>query len=57
MAQNADSEAIVRRATGSAMAAIPFAVYSFLNRVSSRGPDFFKIPHDAVIEVGFRVEI
>jgi KUP system potassium uptake protein len=50
-------ETIVRRATGSAMAAIPFATYSFLNRISSRAPDFFKIPHDAVIEVGFRVDI
>jgi len=34
-----------------------FAVFSILNRVASRAPDFFKIPHDAVIEVGFRVEI
>ena len=29
----------------------------FLNRIASRAPDFFKIPSDAVIEVGFRVEI
>ena len=34
-----------------------FAIFSFLNRIASRAPDFFKIPHDAVIEVGFRVEI
>jgi KUP system potassium uptake protein len=27
------------------------------NRIASRAPDFFKIPHDAIIEVGFRVEI
>jgi KUP system potassium uptake protein len=50
-------ETIVRRASGSAMAPIFFAIFSFLNRIASRAPDFFKIPHDAVIEVGFRVEI
>jgi hypothetical protein len=26
-------------------------------RQSSRAPDFFKIPQDAIIEVGFQVEI
>jgi KUP system potassium uptake protein len=50
-------ETIVRRAIGSSMQPIPFAIFSFLNRVASRAPDFFKIPHDAIIEVGFRVEI
>jgi KUP system potassium uptake protein len=50
-------ETIIRRATGSAMGPISFAIFSFLNRIASRAPDFFKIPHDAVIEVGFRVEI
>jgi len=50
-------ETIVRRETGSAMDPFSFAVFSFLNRIASRAPDFFKIPHDAVIEVGFRVEI
>jgi KUP system potassium uptake protein len=30
---------------------------AFLNRIASRAPDFFKISHDAIIEVGFRVEI
>jgi KUP system potassium uptake protein len=50
-------ETIVRRATGSSMPPIPFAVFSFLNRIASRAPDFFKIPHDAIIEVGFRVEV
>ena len=50
-------EEIVRRATGSAMDRISFAIFSFLNRIASRAPDFFKIPNDAVIEVGFRVEI
>jgi KUP system potassium uptake protein len=50
-------ETIVRRATDSAMEPISFAIFSFLNRIASRAPDFFKIPHDAVIEVGFRVDI
>ena len=50
-------ETIIRRATGSSMGPISFAIFSFLNRIASRAPDFFKIPHDAVIEVGFRVEI
>jgi len=50
-------ETIVRRETGSAMDPFSFAVFSFLNRIASRAPDFFKIPHDAVIEVGFRVEV
>src|SRR5450432_1670533 len=50
-------ETIVRRAVGSAIEPIPFALFSFLNRIASRAPDFFKIPHDAIIEVGFRVEV
>ena len=50
-------ETIVRRAAGSAMGPISFAIFSFLNRIASRAPDFFRIPHDAVIEVGFRVEV
>jgi KUP system potassium uptake protein len=50
-------ETIVRRETGSSMDPLTFAVFSFLNRVASRAPDFFKIPHDAVIEVGFRIEV
>jgi KUP system potassium uptake protein len=50
-------ETIVRRDSGSAMDPFSFAVFSFLNRIASRAPDFFKIPHDAVIEVGFRVEV
>jgi len=50
-------ETIIRRAASSAIGPIPFAIFSFLNRIASRAPDFFKIPHDAVIEVGFRVEI
>ena len=50
-------ETIVRREASSAMDAISFAIFSFLNRIASRAPDFFKIPQDAIIEVGFRVEI
>jgi KUP system potassium uptake protein len=50
-------ETIVRRERGSSMEPVSFAVFSFLNRIASRAPDFFKIPHDAIIEVGFRVEI
>ena len=50
-------ETIVRRETGSSIGPLSFAIFSFLNRIASRAPDFFKIPHDAVIEVGFRVEI
>jgi KUP system potassium uptake protein len=50
-------ETIVRRETNSAMDPLSFAVFSFLNRIASRAPDFFKIPQDAIIEVGFRVEI
>ena len=50
-------ETVVRRATGSSMGPVSFAIFSFLNRIASRAPDFFRIPHDAVIEVGFRVEI
>jgi KUP system potassium uptake protein len=50
-------ETIVRREAGSAMDPISFAIFSFLNRIASRAPDFFKIPQDAIIEVGFRVEV
>ena len=50
-------ETIVRREEASAMEPVTFAVFSFLNRIASRAPDFFKIPQDAIIEVGFRVEI
>jgi KUP system potassium uptake protein len=39
------------------MEPMSFAIFSFLNRIASRAPDFFKIPRDAVIEVGFRVDI
>jgi KUP system potassium uptake protein len=50
-------ETIVRRDKESSMDAISFAIFSFLNRIASRAPDFFKIPQDAIIEVGFRVGI
>jgi KUP system potassium uptake protein len=50
-------ETVVRRETGSAMGSLSFPIFSFLNRIASRAPDFFKIPQDAIIEVGFRIEI
>lgn len=50
-------ETIVRCDSGSAIDPVSFGVFSFLNRIASRAPDFFKIPHDAVIEVGFRVDV
>jgi KUP system potassium uptake protein len=50
-------ETIVRRPKNSSMGSISFAIFSFLSRIASRAPDFFRIPHDSVIEVGFRVEI
>jgi KUP system potassium uptake protein len=50
-------ETVVRRAKGSAMGPVSFAVFAFLTRIASRAPDFFKIPHDGLSEVGFRVEI
>jgi KUP system potassium uptake protein len=50
-------ETIVRRDAESSMEPMSFAVFSFLNRIASRAPDFFRIPHDAIIEVGFRVDI
>jgi len=50
-------ETIVRRDKGSAMGPVSFAIFAFLSKISSRAPDYFKIPHDGVIEVGFRIEI
>jgi KUP system potassium uptake protein len=50
-------ETVVRRDNDSAIGPLRFALFSFLNRVASRAPDFFNIPHDAIIEVGFRVDI
>jgi KUP system potassium uptake protein len=48
---------VVRHPKDSAMGPVSFAIFSFLSRIASRAPDFFRIPHDALIEVGFRVEI
>jgi KUP system potassium uptake protein len=50
-------ETVVRREKGSSMGPVTFAIFSFLSKISSRAPDYFNIPHDGVIEVGFRVEI
>jgi KUP system potassium uptake protein len=50
-------ETVVRREKGSAMGPVSFAIFAFLSKISSRAPDYFKIPSDGVIEVGFRVEI
>ena len=50
-------ERVIRRAKGSRMSAASFAVFSFLTRIASRAPDFFRIPQDRLSEVGFRVEI
>ena len=50
-------ETVVRREKSSSMGPVSFAIFSFLNKISSRAPDYFKIPHDGVIEVGFRIEI
>ena len=50
-------EIVVRRARKSAMGAVPFAIYAFLTRIASRAPDFFKLPHDRVLDVGFHIEI
>jgi KUP system potassium uptake protein len=50
-------ESVVRRAQGSAMGPVSFAVFAFLSHIASRAPDFFRVPQDALSEVGFRVEI
>jgi KUP system potassium uptake protein len=50
-------EIVVRHARKSAMAAVPFAIFAFFTRIASRAPDFFKIPHEALLEVGFDIEI
>jgi hypothetical protein len=39
------------------MASIACGCGSVSCKISSRVPDYFKIPRDGVIEVGFRVEI
>jgi KUP system potassium uptake protein len=50
-------ETVVRRAHNSAMGPISFAIFAFLTRIASRAPDFFRIPHEGVSEVGFHIEI
>jgi KUP system potassium uptake protein len=50
-------EIVIRRAKGSAMSPVSFAIFAFLAHIASRAPDFFRIPHDGVSEVGFHVEI
>jgi KUP system potassium uptake protein len=50
-------EIVVRRAKNSAMGLASFAIFAFLTKIASRAPDFFKIPHQGISEVGFRVEI
>jgi KUP system potassium uptake protein len=50
-------ETVVRREKNSAMGLVTFGIFSFFSRLSSRAPDYFKIPNDGVMEVGFRVEI
>jgi KUP system potassium uptake protein len=50
-------EGVIRRAKGSAMGVVAFGVFAFLSKIASRAPDFFRIPQDRLLEVGFRVEI
>jgi KUP system potassium uptake protein len=50
-------EIVVRRRENSAMGPISFSIFAFLSKIASRAPDFFKIPHDGLSEVGFRLEI
>jgi len=50
-------EIVVRRARNSKISAVPFAIFAFLTHIASRAPDFFKIPHEGLSEVGFDIEI
>jgi KUP system potassium uptake protein len=50
-------ETVIRRAHGSTMGPVSFGIFSFLTKIASRPPDFFRIPRDGLSEVGFRVEI
>jgi KUP system potassium uptake protein len=50
-------ETVIRRAHGSKLGPISFAIFAFLMKIASRAPDFFRIPQDGLSEVGFRVEI
>ncbi|HEX3953409.1 MAG TPA: KUP/HAK/KT family potassium transporter [Stellaceae bacterium] len=53
----AGREIVVRRTDRSAMMRPAFAIFAFLSRITARQPDFFKIPNDAICELGFRIEI
>jgi KUP system potassium uptake protein len=50
-------ETVIRRARGSRIGPVSFAIFAFLTKIASRAPDFFRIPPDNLSEVGFRVEI
>jgi KUP system potassium uptake protein len=50
-------EIVVRRAKDSAMGSISFAIFAFLTKIASRAPDFFRIPHEGLSVVGFRVDV
>jgi KUP system potassium uptake protein len=50
-------ETVIRRAHGSTMGPVSFAIFAFLTKIASRAPDFFRIPQDGLSEVGFRVEL
>jgi KUP system potassium uptake protein len=50
-------ETVIRRAHGSRIGPVPFALFAFMTRLASRAPDFFRIPQDTLSEIGFRVEI
>jgi KUP system potassium uptake protein len=50
-------ETVIRRSHSSAMGPVSFAIFAFLARIASRAPDFYRIPQEALSEVGFRIEI
>jgi KUP system potassium uptake protein len=50
-------ESVIRRAHSSKMGPVSFAVFAFLTKIASRAPDFFRIPQDRLLDVGFRLEI
>ncbi|MGD0430041.1 MAG: KUP/HAK/KT family potassium transporter [Acetobacteraceae bacterium] len=50
-------ERVVRRPRSSKMGPVSFAIFTFLMRIASRAPDFFRIPRDGLTEIGFRLEI
>ena len=39
------------------MGPVSFAIFAFLTKIASRAPDFFRIPHEGLSEVGFRIDI